>query len=1434
MAEFRLGRLKFNWRGDWTVSTAYVIDDVVSIGGNVYVCVVNHTSAGTADGWYSTDFNIGTPRWQLMVPGVDSVGIFTSGTYYGPNDVVAYGGVLYRTLTPHVGTAFTNAYFTPYVEGFGNVTNFSESVNYKQRDLVAYSGNVYLASTAISASSTYPNVSGDWDLMVTGISTTGIGTYDNSSAYSQGSVVTYGGDTYIAIASSVSAGLVPDGDANSADNWSIISRGLRNVGAWSTSTTYYRNDVVTYTSSSYIGISTLTVGEQPDVSPSAWQQLAAGAGGAVLTDRGDLLTRSASAPTRIGLGSQGMVLQSDGTDPLWEYFGQQKDNYYVGQNGSDADGDGKTLETAWRTIGYALTNVSAPAAINVFAGTYAENLPMTVPEGVDIIGASQRQVFIQPATAGMGTTTMFFLSNNTLIADVALRGLCGYAKTNDTQHAILGVKPGEVGCYFMLNPASPILTKSPYIRDVTCFSGPSISARVGFPGNTGSAIGAYIDGAVHVGAAVTGAQSMVMDAYTQVNDEGIGIWVDNLAKAELVSIFTYFCDFGYVANDGGIIRSLNGNNSYGQYALASFNTSPLETPKAGYVVGERLNLQATTLTGSISVGQSITGNDSGAIGYVIDNQTASDPPFVLFEYDYRSPNPVVGFAGSEMVTFGTPGVGETARTAGSDAAEGSNGFLVHLGGLSEEPQPRGVIQFLNTQYSGIGSDGATTYGFGTTAISGYSGFGTDTNAYTLAAVTDWVAGTFGVVGTYNTTQLALGAQGTYVGVGATTSGLGISAQFTVGVGTTGYVESLIVTGEGTGYAEGDMITISGADIGGLAGAAVTANVFPRFGTATLRLAEEKTIAAATKQKTTIVYDYSQIRVTGHDFLDIGIGGTVASRYPLKPNTQPIEGNQINEYAPARIFFVTSDQDGNFRVGNYFRVDQATGSATLNASAFNLSGLTELRLGSLGGQIGVAINEFSADGTLSGNSDTAVPTERAVKTYVDSKSDIPYLNVSGVLTAANSSVTGLATFTGLDKVEIGVGNTALTVTGDARITGVLTVGQSSITIDPSTDTIDVPNINVTGVITATQTVTPELVIDGVSQTIGYGLTITGGERNSWTDPAPKGGYTWESRTFWEGDHQFVCNSPLVVDFIVLAGGGAGGNHSTTNGNGGGGAGGLVIGRGVPMSAGTYNVHVGRGGERGSRSPNEVGSAGDNSWIKGPEGSPFNYESLGGGGGSTPGLNASYYDTQQVGGSGGGGAHGSNNSWWNIGGYQVTLYPYPGQPSPMDVTTYDTAPFYNSGVIKSFGNPGGAYTPNPQTYCGAGGGGVASGGRPSGFPNSPHQGAGGEGFEFFWTNGSPEWIAGGGGGGGNSTERAGDGHSGGGRGYGNTPSYPNTGPYVRWQQKVTAPYSMEDSDAKDGSGSGGGAGSYWHVTSASHGNGQGGKGGSGRVVIRWRTA
>jgi hypothetical protein len=53
MADFVLGRLKFKWRGDWSTSTAYLIDDIVKYGGNTYVVTENHTSQSTVANFYT-------------------------------------------------------------------------------------------------------------------------------------------------------------------------------------------------------------------------------------------------------------------------------------------------------------------------------------------------------------------------------------------------------------------------------------------------------------------------------------------------------------------------------------------------------------------------------------------------------------------------------------------------------------------------------------------------------------------------------------------------------------------------------------------------------------------------------------------------------------------------------------------------------------------------------------------------------------------------------------------------------------------------------------------------------------------------------------------------------------------------------------------------------------------------------------------------------------------------------------------------------------------------------------------------------------------------------------------------------------------------------------------------------------------------------------
>ena len=151
--------------------------------------------------------------------------------------------------------------------------------------------------------------------------------------------------------------------------------------------------------------------------------------------------------------------------------------------------------------------------------------------------------------------------------------------------------------------------------------------------------------------------------------------------------------------------------------------------------------------------------------------------------------------------------------------------------------------------------------------------------------------------------------------------------------------------------------------------------------------DEKVIAAGDGQDFKIRYRYSQVRLTAHDFLDVGTGSKANTNWPGLPLSPNVPAYETDEDRPGRVYYVSTDQDGNFAVGKYFRVEQATGKATLDASAFDLSGLSSLRLGSIGAQLGAAINEFSTDGTMAQNSNEKVPTQAAVVTYVSNLSGV---------------------------------------------------------------------------------------------------------------------------------------------------------------------------------------------------------------------------------------------------------------------------------------------------------------------------------------------------------------------------------------------------------------------------------------------------------------
>ena len=128
--------------------------------------------------------------------------------------------------------------------------------------------------------------------------------------------------------------------------------------------------------------------------------------------------------------------------------------------------------------------------------------------------------------------------------------------------------------------------------------------------------------------------------------------------------------------------------------------------------------------------------------------------------------------------------------------------------------------------------------------------------------------------------------------------------------------------------------------------------------------------------------YSQVRLTGHDFLDIGTGDFTNTNYPGLPLIDPTPDTETVESNGGRVFYTSTDQDGNFRVGGLFTVEQATGTATLNADAFNIAGLQELSLGSVElGTGGATISEFSTDPFFTQDSDSVIPTQRAIKAYI---------------------------------------------------------------------------------------------------------------------------------------------------------------------------------------------------------------------------------------------------------------------------------------------------------------------------------------------------------------------------------------------------------------------------------------------------------------------
>ena len=132
---------------------------------------------------------------------------------------------------------------------------------------------------------------------------------------------------------------------------------------------------------------------------------------------------------------------------------------------------------------------------------------------------------------------------------------------------------------------------------------------------------------------------------------------------------------------------------------------------------------------------------------------------------------------------------------------------------------------------------------------------------------------------------------------------------------------------------------------------------------------------------------STCRVTGHDLLDIGTGSYNSTNWPTVIYGNPAKAYQqsqeVLEEGVGRVFYVTTDQNGIFRVGRFFTVDQGTGSVTFSAS------IALSNLDGLGFKRGVVVSEFSTDPSMTNNASDTVPVMSAIRSYIDKRLGIDH-------------------------------------------------------------------------------------------------------------------------------------------------------------------------------------------------------------------------------------------------------------------------------------------------------------------------------------------------------------------------------------------------------------------------------------------------------------
>ena len=617
----------FAWKGTYTNGTAYKVNDLAKYGANVYICTVEHTAASTID----------TAKFALFVSGLEFEDSYNAGTAYQAGDIVSYGGYNYVAVVQSTGeTPYNNATkWEILTTGYKMVGTYAGATAYKTGDVVQYGGHTYVAKT--DATGVVPTNTTNWDLLNEGLKWND--TWADATAYAPGDAVAYGSSSYrckLAHTSSAVAGDAkrPDYDTGGV-YWDLLAEGDSNF------VTTTRGDLLTRNATQNVRLAVGTAGSMlksdgtdvawalaqtndnvyfvaphgTDALPSSdtgrgtsldkpWATIAYACNWMKDTGNSGLdytvtVTNTTIFTITLATSSYAHTYSSGGTVTKSDYSTLSiSDAPYNNSTGvvtiTTSAVHGLTTGDKVKLSGIVYTcsegtktypRDTVNKTLYVKTGTYSEALPIVVPANTQIIGDGVRSTKIKPAS---GNSTASGLTNTPNARADMFRVRDGVTMTGMTFSGMLGTmgaadangvaRPNTAdgatrsGVVIALDPGTGttdnsawIEYKSPFIQNCTHFG-------------TGS-VGIKIDGSLHGG----GYASILANDFTQISSDGIGVWALSNAKSELVSVITYYCHHGYLADSGAVIRSLNSNNSYGEYGSTAAGIDASETPYTGTV-----------------------------------------------------------------------------------------------------------------------------------------------------------------------------------------------------------------------------------------------------------------------------------------------------------------------------------------------------------------------------------------------------------------------------------------------------------------------------------------------------------------------------------------------------------------------------------------------------------------------------------------------------------------------------------------------------------------------------------------------------------------------------------------------------------------------------------------------------------------------------------